>query len=137
MADALKFYKAVQAGMRTQAGKALPPLVKRWRYTQSSDFAEIELKGGTVRFRTRYGVLDAADEPDARQRKFRDLLTRVARAGGDAPGVVAAWIDLFANGEYGVVKEGLCGAKPLCTACTLQENCRHLAAGAKESQSFG
>ena len=136
-ANVLKFFHAVQRGMRASGGKALPPLIKRWRYTQSSDFAELVLKPPAARFLIRYGLLDAGDEAATRERRYRELLTRVARASGDAPGLVGAWVNLFAAGEYGVVRTGICGEEPQCAACTLKDDCRYLAAGAQETRSFG
>ena len=60
MARSEEFYAGVQKTLRAAMGKALTPLLKRWRYTQSSDFAEIVLKPATARFLIRFGWLDAS-----------------------------------------------------------------------------
>src|SRR4051812_30203228 len=95
----LTFYKKMQTAVRAEAGKALSPLLKRWRYTQSSDFGALELDVATARFLIRYGTLDAGHTPEKRTDDFRRMLVAVSRATGDAPGVVAAWMKLFASGE--------------------------------------
>src|ERR1043165_8765233 len=132
-----QLYQALQRTLRTEAGKALPPVLKRWRYTQSSDFAEISLKPATARFLIRYGLLDAG-QPDAeRGREHRSLLTEISRASGDATGITAAWLDLFAEGLYGVLAHGICGEEPRCGICGLKDTCRYLAAGGKEECASG
>src|SRR5438552_138090 len=98
-ADALSFFNAIQRGVRLDAGKALPPLLKRWRYTRSSDFGELKLPVGVDRFLTRYGILDSGSDEAERLKGYRDLLLRVSRASGDAPGVAAGWLELFADGH--------------------------------------
>ena len=135
--SSLAFYQAVQRGIRSEAGKALAPLLKRWRYTQSSDYAELELRPDSFRFLTRYGHLDSGKEAGALRGDYHALITRIARASGDATGVVAAWLELFAAGEYGALPEALCAAEPRCGACPLKESCRYLAAGAKDARAFG
>lgn len=132
-----KIYSALQRTLRAEMGKTLPPLVKRWRYTQSSDYAEIPLKPGTARFLIRYGLLDAGAEGDARTALHRNLLKDISRSCGDAPGIVAAWLDLFAEGEYGALAAGICADEPLCGKCGLKDGCRFLATGAKEERASG
>ena len=136
-AETLAFYQALQAGLRTAAGKALTPLLKRWRYTQSSEYAALALLPDSFRFLTRYGHLDAGKEAGALLKDYHALLTRIARDAGDAPGVVAAWLELFAAGEYGVLQNAFCAPEPRCGACPLKEGCRYLAAGAKDARAFG
>jgi DNA repair protein RadC len=131
------FYESIKRAARAEAGKALAPLLKRWRYTQSSDFAQLELKPGSLRFLTRYGFLDAGRESAELKESYHALLSRIGRSSGDAPGIVAAWVELFAEGEYGVMERGVCAAEPRCGECPLKESCRFLVAGAKDARSFG
>lgn len=135
--DTTHFIRAIQDAVKEKAGQALRPLLKRWRYTQSADFGDLPLKDGAARFLIRYGALDAGDDSAARTKEYHALLQRVSRASGDAPGVAAAWIDLFADGQYGVMAEGVCSAEPQCAACPLQERCRYLASGGKDVRTFG
>lgn len=132
-----QFYQALQRTLRTEAGKALPPVLKRWRYTQSSDFAEIALKPATARFLIRYGLLDAGQPDPERARVHRALLTEISRASGDAPGIAAAWLDLFAEGQYNVLTDGICADEPRCGVCGLKDSCRYLATGGKEERASG
>lgn len=136
-ATPLQFYKSVQSALRAKTGKTLGPLLKRWRYTQSSDYAELSLRPGSLRFLARYGSLDAGKDAQALAHDYHELLVGISRASGDAPGVVAAWLELFASGEYGVLQDGLCGPEPACSECALKERCRYLAAGGKDSRAFG
>jgi len=131
------FLEAIQAGARAQAGKALAPLLKRWRYTQSSDAATPPLSSGSGRFLIRYGSLDAGTEDAEQLQAYRALLTELSRASGEPPGLVAAWIELFASGAPGVLAPGICAPEPRCAICTLQDKCRYLAAGGKDTRAFG
>ena len=131
------FLEAIQAGARAQAGKGLASLLKRWRYTQSADAAAPPLKSGSARFLIRYGVLDAGKESAEQLRAYHALLTELSRAGGEALGLVAAWIELFASGAPGVLEPGICAQEPRCAVCALQDKCRYLAAGAKDARAFG
>jgi len=135
--NALDFLKAVQCTLRAKAGKALPPVIKRWRYTESSDAVAIELPTGTARFLIRYGLLDAGKEHAAQTHDFHALLQRLSRSSGDAPGVVAAWLRLFSDGEYAVLERGICASEPQCAICPLQETCRFLASGGRDARTFG
>jgi DNA repair protein RadC len=118
-------------------GKTLGPLLKRWRYTKSSDFAEIELTAATVRFLTRYGLLDAGSSDAERRTQHRRMLTDISRASGDATGIVAAWLELFAAGEYGSLEDGICGETPQCGVCALKDRCRYLVANARDERVSG
>jgi DNA repair protein RadC len=129
--------EGLQACVRTHAGKGLAPLLKRWRYTQSSDFTELPLRPATARFLIRHGELDAGKESAELLKDYHALLTRLSRAGGDAPGIVAAWMELFAAGTAGVLEPGICAPEPRCALCTLKDNCRYLAGGGKDARSFG
>ena len=131
------FLEAIQAGARAQAGKSLATLLKRWRYTQSSDAAAPSLKPGSARFLIRYGALDAGTESAEQLKTYHALLAEVSRSSGEAPGMVAAWLELFASGAPGALEPGICAPEPRCTACTLQEKCRYLAAGGKDARAFG
>jgi len=135
--DPLTFYKAIQTALRARAGKALGPLVKRWRYTQSSDYAHLALQNGSARFLARYGSLDSSRDAAELTADYHALVTSISRSGGDAPGIVAAWLELFASGEYGVLPSGVCAPEPDCAACPLKETCRYLAAGGKDARVFG
>ena len=135
--DPLAFYQAVQTAVRANSGKALAPLLKRWRYTRSSDTERLGLPAGSRRFLARVGLLDAGAGDDDQHRNYNALLERIARASGDAPGIAAGWIELFASGEYGVMERGVCGPEPLCAACPLNESCRYLATGGADARSFG
>ncbi|HYF50868.1 MAG TPA: DNA repair protein RadC [Planctomycetota bacterium] len=132
-----QFLKEIQRVLRAEAGKALPPLLKRWRYTQSSDFGELPLKPGTRRFLVRFGMLDGGREAAELTEHFHERLKEFSRISGDAPGIVAAWLELFAEGEYNVLKEGICAAEPRCGVCPLKESCRFIASGATDARSFG
>jgi len=131
------FLATLQAGVRAQAGRALAPLLKRWRYTQSSDFAELPLRPGSLRFLIRHGTLDAGKDSAEQLADYHALLTRLSRASGEAPGMVAAWLELFAAGSPGVLEPGICAPEPRCVLCALQETCRYLAAGGKDARAFG
>lgn len=131
LADSLAFFHAVQRGVRAQAGKALPEALRRWRHTRSGEHAHLELKAGAARFLIRYGLLDAGDEEPARQAAYQALLKAGARASGESPGVLGAWLLAFAAGEDGWPDGPLCGAVPQCVRCPLCETCRYLAAGAR------
>lgn len=135
--DSLAFYKAVQSGVRTEAGTALPPLLKRWRYRRSSDTAAPAIDANALRFLTRVGLLDAGIETSEYNREYNELLTRISRASGDAVGIVAGWIELFSGGHYGVMQSGLCAPEPRCSVCPLKTSCRYLSSGAKDARSFG
>jgi DNA repair protein RadC len=137
VADPAKFLKAIQTVLRTEAGKNLPPLIKRWRYTQSSDFAELPLRPETLRFLVRYGNLNTGADDETLSKEYHALLQRVSRVSGDAPGIVAAWIQLFAAGEYGVLQDGICAQEPRCGVCPLKESCRYLISGGRDARSFG
>ncbi len=131
------FYLGVQKTLRAEMGKTLSPLLKRWRYTQSSDFSEIALTPSTARFLIRFGALDASLGESIRMETHRKLLTELSRSSGDAAGIVAAWLDLFAGGEYGALEKGVCGDEPRCGGCGLKEKCRYLATGGKEARASG
>lgn len=114
------FLSAVQAGVREQAGKALAPLVKRWRYTQSSDHAALPLQPGSARFLIRYGALDAGKDPAELLEGYHQFLSQLSRLSGEAPGLAAAWLELFASGAAGVLEQGICAREPRCALCPLQ-----------------
>jgi DNA repair protein RadC len=135
--DLLAFYKAIQVAVRSEAGKALPPLLKRWRYRRSADHATLAIEPGALRFLTRVGLLDAGADNAETSREYQELLTRISRSSGDAGGIVAGWIELFGGGHYGVMQSGVCAPEPRCASCPLKASCRYLAAGAKDSRSFG
>ena len=137
MAGSVGLLEAIQAGARAQAGKAFATLLKRWRYTKSSDVAAPPLKPGSTRFLIRYGALDAGTESAEQLQAYHALLAKVSRASGEAPGLVAAWMELFASGAPGVLEPGICAPEPRCAVCTLQEQCRYLAAGGKDARAFG
>jgi DNA repair protein RadC len=132
-----EFYVGVQKTLRTSMGKTLSPLLKRWRYTQSSDFAEIALPPATARFLIRFGWLDASDDDAQRLASQHKLLLEISRSSGDAPGIVAAWLDLFAAGEYGALEKGICADEPQCGLCGMKEKCRYLATGGKDERASG
>lgn len=132
-----EFYAGVQKTLRTEMGKALGPLLKRWRYTQSSDFAEIALKNATAQFLIRFGWMDASHDDVVRLDTHRKLLVEISRSSGDAPGIVAAWLDLFAEGEYGALEKGVCADEPQCGRCGCKEHCRYLATGGKDERASG
>ncbi|MEI6236753.1 MAG: hypothetical protein WCT04_27150, partial [Planctomycetota bacterium] len=131
------FYTGVQKTVRTALGKTIGPLLKRWRYTQSSDFAEIELKPATARFLIRFGWIDASHDDAARLDSHRKLLLEISRSSGDAPGIVAAWLDLFSSGEYGAMDKGICADEPQCGVCDMKNTCRYLATGGKDERASG
>jgi DNA repair protein RadC len=81
--------------------------------------------------------LDAGDDTDAQKQAYHELLQRVSRSSGDALGIVAAWIDLFADGQYGVLAQGVCSEAPDCAHCPLQNRCRYLAVGGKDERASG
>ncbi|HLX60223.1 MAG TPA: DNA repair protein RadC [Planctomycetota bacterium] len=132
-----QIYQGVQRTLRAEMGKALSPLLKRWRYALSSDYADIPLRPGTARLLIRFGLLDAGQTDDERAKIHRTLLTEISRTSGDAPGVAAAWLDLFAEGEYGALERGICADEPQCAKCGLKEKCRYLATGAKDERASG
>ena len=132
------FYFALQKTLRGETDRRkLARSVKRWRYTQSMDESQLLLKPETLRFLVRYGVLDAGKERDELAAEFRALATRISRASGEAPGVVAAWMELFSAGEFDLLPTGVCAEDPRCGVCGLKETCRYLAGGAKESRTSG
>jgi DNA repair protein RadC len=135
--DPLAFYKAVQGAIRNEAGSALPPLLKRWRYRRSSDVAAPALENNALRFLARVGLLDSGADSAELNREYQELLNRISRAGGDAVGIVAGWIELFGGGHYGVIQNGICAPEPRCAVCPLKESCRYLASGASDARSFG
>lgn len=135
--DLLAIFQSIQKIIRVKAGKALPAVLKRWRYTKSSDFSSLPLLPGVLRFLARYGLLDSGAESDVLLQSYHQLLERISRSSGEAPGVVAAWIELFACGEYAVLTQGICSDAPQCGICPLKDDCRYLIAGGKESGSFG
>ena len=135
--DPANFYHAVQRGVRSAAGKALAPALKRWRNTRSGEFAVPNLTPAMMRFLFRYGVLDAGASPDEQQKTFTALLGRMCRTSGDAPGVIGAWVAAFALGEYGVFADGVCGETPRCPECPLCDSCRFLCGGARAIQVSG
>ena len=132
------FYASLQRTVREQTDKrSLSACVRKWRYTQSLDDSQLTLTGDSLRFLVRYGVLDAGKDRSELEQGFRQITMRVSRANGDAPGVVAKWIELFAAGEYGLLQSGVCAKEPRCASCGLKETCRYLAAGGKDSRAFG
>jgi len=135
--EPLTFFRAVQRGVRESAGRALAPTLKRWRNTRSRDEIAPLLDPPTLRFLIRYGLLDAGDEPPARRSAFEALLRHGARATGEAPGVLAAWLKAFAEGEYGWPAPALCGPQPRCAPCPLSGSCRYLASGARATRLSG
>ncbi len=132
-----EFYSGVQKTLRSAMGKSIGPLLKRWRYTQSSDFAEIALSPSTARFLIRFGWLDAGDDDAQRLESQRKLLLDISRSSGDAPGIVAAWLELFAAGEYGALEKGICADEPQCGLCGMKEKCRYLATGGTDERASG
>jgi len=127
----------VQETLRRHCGRNLGSVVKRWRYRFSQDDAVPALAPETARFLIRFGVLDAAMDDAARAKSFAAWLKSASRRSGDAPGIIAAWLQLFAAGEYGVLDAGVCDAQPRCSACDLKENCRYLSSGATDTRTFG
>lgn len=132
-----ELYAAVQKAVRAHGGSALTPLLRRWKQTRSADDALPELTAGVARFLVRYGTLDAGDDPLAQQRRYAQLLAKLSRSGGDAPGLVAAWLEVFAQGAYGVLAGGLCGDSPRCGDCPLARDCRYLASGGRDERLSG
>ena len=132
-----EFYAGVQKTLRTVMGKSIGPLLKRWRYTQSSDFTELALSPSTARFLIRFGWIDASHDDAVKLETQRKLLLEISRASGDAPGIVAAWFDLFASGEYGALDQGICADEPQCGLCGMKEKCRYLATGGKDERASG
>ena len=135
--DPRAFFEAVQRGVRRMAGKALGEALRRWRNTLSADRTALSLDPAAERFLIRYGLLDAGSDKAQRQGGYVALLEAGARATGDAPGVLAAWLRAFAEGEYSWTEKGLCGAQPRCAQCPLCEGCRFLAAGGREERLSG
>ena len=135
--DDTKFIRAIQGAVKVQAGAEGKLFLKRVRNTQSGNFGELRLSEGASRFLTRLGLLDAGDSPPQQHKKYTAWLQRVSRSSGDAPGIVAVWIDLFADGKYGIVPEGICRVEPQCGICPLQDRCRYLASGGKDVRAFG
>ncbi len=135
--DPQAFYKAIQGSLRGLAGRNLPPLLKRWRNTRSHDVAMPKVNADKLRFLGRLGLLDSGSEEPELNRAYAELLERVSRVSGDAPGIADGWIELFANGEYGVLDAGVCGVEPQCGKCPLSSGCRYLASGATDARSFG
>lgn len=114
-----ELYAAVRKAVRAQGGSALMPLLRRWKQTRSADDALPGLTEGVARFLVRYGTLDAGDDPLAQQRRYAQVLGKLSRSGGDAPGLIAAWLEVFAQGAYGVLAGGVCGDMPRCGDCLL------------------
>ena len=135
--DPQAFYKAIQVALRTAAGKNLPPLLKRWRNTRSHDAAPPHVSPDKLRFLARLGLLDAGGEEAQQNTAYGELTERISRVSGDAPGIVDGWIELFANGEYGVLDSGICAPEPNCGRCPLSGGCRYLASGGTDARSFG
>ncbi|MCY3024483.1 MAG: DNA repair protein RadC, partial [Planctomycetota bacterium] len=98
---------------------------------------ELAPKADSMRFLVRYGLLDAGRDRPSLLKDYHALLTRLSRASGEAPGIVAAWVELFAAGAYGVLHSGICAPEPRCGICPLRETCRYLAAGGKDVRVFG
>ncbi|HYG78542.1 MAG TPA: DNA repair protein RadC [Planctomycetota bacterium] len=132
----LDFYKSLQSALRTLGGKALPAAVKRWRYMESSDAVSSTMTEGTARFLSRFGILDSGREAAVQLQAYQSLLQRISRSTGEAPGIVSAWLRLFADGQYGVLERGICSDEPQCAKCPLQERCRFLSAGGRDSRTF-
>jgi len=135
--DPAGFLNGVQRAVRKRSGKALTPMLKRWRNTRSAEDLPLELQPATARFLLRYGVLDAAMDQPSRQNAFAVLATRMARATGEAPGVIASWLNAFAGTEYGLPDSGPCVAEPQCTNCPVCAHCRFIVSGAKAVQISG
>lgn len=135
--EPVDIYKAVQKGVRAAAGKALTPALKRWRNTRSGEDGPGKMEPGVARFLLRYGMLDASQDGEARERAYAEVVRRMARASGDANGLVAAWMQAFAMGEYGVFEGGVCGEKAHCDRCPLRDSCRFLSSGARVIQVSG
>lgn len=129
--------QAVQETLRRHCSRDLNALVKRWRYRFSQDDAVPALPPDTARFLIRFGVLDAAMDGAALQKAFAAWLKSASRRSGDAPGIIAAWLQLFASGDYGVLDAGVCDSQPRCSVCDLKENCRYLSSGASDARAFG
>src|SRR5258708_4552903 len=102
--DPQALYKAIQSTLRELSGKALPPLLKRWRNTRSLDSAVPVLSPDKLRFLARLGLLDAGNEAAEQSKEYAALTDRISRSSGDAAGIVDGWIELFASGEYGVLE---------------------------------
>ncbi|MCK6474209.1 MAG: DNA repair protein RadC [Planctomycetes bacterium] len=132
-----ELYAAVRKAVRAQGGSALMPLLRRWKQTRSADDALPGLTEGVARFLVRYGTLDAGDDPLAQQRRYAQVLGKLSRSGGDAPGLIAAWLEVFAQGAYGVLAGGVCGDMPRCGDCLLARDCRYLAAGGRDERLSG
>jgi DNA repair protein RadC len=135
--DPQAFYKAIQTTLRELTGKALPPLLKRWRNTRSLDSAVTALSPDKLRFLARLGMLDSGTEPDDLSKTYAALTERISRSSGDAPGIVDGWLDLFASGEYGVLEHAVCAPEPRCNICPLGASCRYLASGGSDARAFG
>ncbi|MBI3830663.1 MAG: DNA repair protein RadC [Planctomycetes bacterium] len=135
--EAIRFYQAVQKGVRSAAGRALTPALKRWRNTRSGDSADPKLRAPATRFLVRYGLLDGGWPKEAQEQAYAEILRRVARASGDAAGVIASWLDAFSSGEYGLIEEGTCDEQAHCDRCPLCEGCQFLSAGARVIQVSG
>jgi DNA repair protein RadC len=130
-------FTQLQKTLRAQCGRGLATAVKRWRYRFSQDRDAPPLSAESARFLIRYGALDAGMEDAARQAAYEKLLSAISRNSGEAPGVAAAWLQLFAAGEYGLLETGVCAEKPQCDACGLKENCRYLSAGGSDARQSG
>lgn len=129
--------EAVQETLRRNCGRNLGALVKQWRYRFSEDNAASGLPPETARFLIRFGVLDAGSDDAARNKAFNAWLKSASRRTGEAPGIIAAWLQLFAAGEYGVLDAGVCDVEPRCGVCDLKDNCRYLSSGASDVRTFG
>ena len=136
-ADLVEFLFGVRRGLRAAAGTALTPLLKRWRNTRSGSDAAPLLDSGAERFLIRYGWLDAGDAAEDRRGRYQDIVVRMARETGEAPGVIGACLGAFASGAYGVSSGGICGDDPRCAECPLSAGCRFLALSAREERLSG
>ncbi|MCZ7647179.1 MAG: JAB domain-containing protein [Planctomycetota bacterium] len=132
--DPAAWLKALQQAVRAGAGRALAPALRRWRNTLSDGQAPPP-EPAVERFLVRFGSLDADDSESERRAAYAEHLARLARATGEAPGVIGAWLGAFARGEYGALDEGVCGDAPRCEKCPLAESCRFLGRGARELHS--
>lgn len=135
--NTVRFYQAVQKGVRGAAGRSLTPALKRWRNTRSGDAAEPKARATVTRFLVRYGLIDGGWSKEEQDRAYGEILRRLARASGDAAGVIASWLEAFSAGEYGLFEEGTCDETAHCDRCPLCESCQFLSAGARVIQVSG
>ena len=140
MARSEEFYAGVQKTLRTELGKALSPgffeaLALHAEFGFRRD--RVEAGDGAIFDSVR---LDGREPRRRRARRIdvqRKLLLDTSRFSGDAPGIAAAWLDLFAEGEYGALEKGICAEEPQCGKCALKEKCRYLATGGKDERASG